>query len=300
MTAIDTPPPAITCDGLTKAYARHTVLNALHLAIPAGSVTGLLGKNGAGKTTLLKCLLGLIRPDSGSLRLLNENPASLSADAKSRLGYVPQTPSLYHWMRIRQLLDYTAAFYPRWNADLVDALMKRFELKPDAKVGTLSVGTAQKLAIILALAHEPELLLLDEPAASLDPIARREFLSAILDIAVDGRRTVLFSTHITSDLERVADSVAILKNGRILYHDALDYLKDSIKRLHVSAPNPLPASLPIPGRLDNRPLGGGGEACLTIRGNVPQTIAQLERDFNATVRVEDLNLEDILLEMDHA
>jgi ABC-2 type transport system ATP-binding protein len=293
----DSPRPAIHCVGVTKVYADKNVLNGLDLTIPAGSVVGLLGKNGAGKTTLLKCLLGLVRTDAGTIRILNEHPALLSADAKSRLGYVPQTVSLYGWMRIRQLLDYTAAFYPRWNWTLVDTLLQRFELNATAKVGTLSVGTTQKLAIILALAHEPELLILDEPAASLDPIARREFLSAILEIAVDGRRTVLFSTHITSDLERVADSVAILKNGRIIYHDALDHLKDSIKRLHVSAPNPLPATLNIPGRLDSRPHGT--EACLTIHGNIPETIAQLERDYNATVRVENLNLEDILLEMEH-
>ena len=296
MNAIDAP-PALRCDGVTKVYAGKNILNGLDLTIPAGSVVGLLGKNGAGKTTLLKCLLGLVRTDAGTIRILNEHPALLSPDAKSRLGYVPQTVSLYGWMRIRQLLHYTAAFYPRWNTPLVDKLLQRFEVDPAAKVGTLSVGTLQKLAIILALAHEPELLILDEPAASLDPIARREFLSAILEVAVDGRRTVLFSTHITSDLERVADAVAILRDGRIIYHDALDHLKDSVKRLHVSAPSPLPATLPIPGRLDVRLHGA--EACLTIRGNIPETVEQLQRDYNATVRVENLNLEDILLELEH-
>ena len=292
-------PPALRCDGVTKVYAGKNVLNGLDLSIPAGSVVGLLGKNGAGKTTLLKCILGLVRPDAGTIRILNEHPALLSADAKSRLGYVSQTVSLYPWMRVNQLLHYTAAFYPKWNQSLVGKLLTRFELDPAARLGTLSVGTLQKMAIILALAHEPELLILDEPAASLDPIARREFLSAILEVAVDGRRTVLFSTHITSDLERVADAVAILRDGRIVYHDALDHLKDSIKRLHVSSPAPLPATLPIAGRIDARPHGGGAEACLTIRGNVPEAVAQLQREYNATVRVEDLNLEDILLEMEH-
>jgi ABC-2 type transport system ATP-binding protein len=289
--------PALVCEGVAKRYRHTFVLDALDLSIPTGSVVGLLGKNGAGKTTLLKCMLGLIRADAGRLRLLGDDPATLSAETKGRLGYVPQTVSLYSWMRVRQLLNYTAAFYPRWNGRLVEDLLRRFELDAGVRVGTLSVGTLQKLAIVLALAHEPDLLVLDEPAASLDPIARREFLAAVLEVAVDGKRTVLFSTHITSDLERVADSVAILKGGRIIYHDALDDLKDSIKRLHVSAPAPLPSHFPIPGRLDTR--SHGAEACLTVRGNVPQVVAQLERDYNATVRVENLNLEDILLEMDH-
>lgn len=129
-------------------------------------------------------------------------------------------------MTVRQILDYTAPFYPQWNDKLVADLSRDFALDPEAKITTLSVGTKQKLAIILALGHEPDLLVLDEPAASLDPIARRQFLSALLEVATDGQRTVLFSTHITSDLERVADRVAILQGGRIAFHGEIDELKE--------------------------------------------------------------------------
>jgi ABC-2 type transport system ATP-binding protein len=289
--------PPIRALGLVKSFKSHRVVDGLDLEIPAGSVVGLLGKNGSGKTTFIKCALGLLRCDGGQVRLLGEDSWSLSADAKSRLGYVPQVVTLYRWMRVRQLTNYVAPFYPRWNGSLVDDLLRRFELDPKARVGTLSVGTLQKLAIILALGHEPELLVLDEPAASLDPVARREFLKAILDIAADQRRTVIFSTHITSDLERVADHVAILQSGKIAYHGELDELKDSVKRLHISAAVPLPESLKISGISSYR--REGSDAMATIRGNWAAAVEQIQREFSATVRVEDLNLEDIFLEIDH-
>jgi ABC-2 type transport system ATP-binding protein len=151
-------------------------------------------------------------------------------------------------MRVRQLINYTASFYAHWSDQLVSRLAIEWSIPREEKVGNLSVGTLQKLAIVLALGHEPELLVLDEPAASLDPGARRDFLRTLLDIAVDGKRTIVFSTHITSDLERVADRVAILRAGRITYDGELDQLKDSVKRLHVTSPTPLPAHVFRPRR----------------------------------------------------
>src|SRR5205823_3226014 len=153
-------------------------------------------KNAAGKTTLIKCALGLLRCDGGTARLFGEDAWRLSASAKARLGYVPQVVSLYPWMRVGQLTEYVGAFYPRWKKALVADLLRDWEVAADQKVGVLSVGTLQKLSIILALGHEPELLVLDEPAAALDPAARRDFLRAVLDAAADGRRSILFSTHI--------------------------------------------------------------------------------------------------------
>ena len=217
--------------GIVKSYGKKEVLTGLDLSTPKGSVLGLLGTNGSGKTTLIKCALGLIRPQSGTARLLGEPSWTLSGEAKARIGYVPQVVNLYPWMKVRHLIDYTAAFYSNWNHELVARLTKEWSIPVDDRVGPLSVGQLQKVAILLALGHEPELLLLDEPAASLDPLARRQFLQMIIDLAEPGKRTVLFSTHITSDLERVADRVAILKSGRIAWHGLIEDLKE---QTHVS------------------------------------------------------------------
>jgi ABC-2 type transport system ATP-binding protein len=282
--------------GVSKSFGHKLVLEEVDLTLPAGSVLGLVGKNGSGKTTLIKCALGLQRPQRGDVRILGEPACELSAAGKERLGYVPQKIDLYPWMNIRQITAYTGAFYPRWNKALVERLLREWELNPEDRVGLLSVGQTQKLAIVLALGHDPDLLVLDEPAASLDPVARRQFLETLLEMV--GARTVLFSTHITSDLERVADRVAILKDGKIVYSSELDALKDSVKRLHVQASAPLPnGSFRVPGILHAKVTGN--EAVVSVQdftADLPERIAQ---QWSASVAVQDLNLEDIFLELHH-
>ena len=297
-TAEPTTAPALRIESLKKRYGSRPVLNGVNLSIPPGSVLGLLGKNGAGKTTLLKCALGLVHADGGEIRLLGEDVRELSDTAKARIGYVPQEIAGYLWMRAGQLLQYTSAFYPKWNKSLVKQLLTDWEVDPHDRIGKMSMGTRQKLAIILALAHEPDLLLLDEPAASLDPAARREFLKAVLDVAAEGRRTVVFSTHITSDLERVADRVAILRGGVIAYEGELDALKDSVKRLHVTASVPLASEFNVPGAVWIRIEGN--EALVSVRDASPQLLDEIRQRHGASVRVEDLNLEDIFLEVQNA
>jgi ABC-2 type transport system ATP-binding protein len=208
---------AIELQGIVKSYGSKNVLCGLDLSVPKGSVLGLLGINGSGKTTLIKCALGLLRLQGGQARLLGEDSWMLSADAKMRIGYVPQVIGLYPWMKVRHIVEYTSAFYPNWNEQQTAKLLEQWDLPPNDYIKTLSVGQLQRLAITLALGHDPELLLLDEPAASLDPLARRQFLQKIIDLAEPGKRTVLFSTHITSDIEHVADRVAIIKQGRIVW-----------------------------------------------------------------------------------
>ena len=282
--------------GVSKSFGHKPVLKDVDLRLPAGSVLGLVGKNGTGKTTLLKCALGLQHPQRGEVRILGESAWDLSAAGKQRLGYVPQKIDLYPWMKIRQITAYTGAFYPGWNKGLVERLLREWELNPEDRVGPLSVGQAQKLAIILALGHEPDLLVLDEPAASLDPMARRQFLETLLEMV--GARTVLFSTHITSDLERVADRVAVLKEGKIVYCGELDALKDSVKRLHVQAAAPLPnGSFRVPGMLQSRVTGN--EAVVSVQDFTADLTEQIARQWSASVTVQDLNLEDIFLELHH-
>jgi len=282
--------------GVSKSFGDKLVLTDVDLILPAGSVLGLVGKNGAGKSTLLKCALGLQRPQRGDVRILGEPAWELSPAGKERLGYVPQTIDLYPWMKIRQITAYTSAFYPRWNKALVERLLREWELNPEDRVGPLSVGQTQKLALILALGHEPDLLILDEPAASLDPVARRQFLETLLETV--GERTVLFSTHITSDLERVADRVAVLKDGKIVYSRELDALKDSVKRLYVQAAAPLPnGSFRVPGMLHAKVTGN--EAVVSVQDFGPDLPDRIAQQWSASVAVQDLNLEDIFLELHH-
>lgn len=224
------PASPLSIHAMTVAYRRKPVLWDIDFDAPIGSLVAIVGPNGAGKSTLLKCALGILAPQSGSATVFGEPAVALADATKERIGYVPQAPSVFTWMRVRELIAFIGGFYPRWNQGLIDRLIGEWGVPRDAKVGTLSPGQAQQLNIFLALGHEPDLLVLDEPASTLDPVARREFLKAVLGIALTGDRTVLFSTHITSDLERVADSVAMLKDGRITYAGSLDSLKDQSEK----------------------------------------------------------------------
>lgn len=290
-------PPVITIQQLTKRFGSKSVLQGVDLEIPAGSVVGLVGTNGAGKSTLIKCLLGLLRPTAGTIRLMDEDPWNLSASSKSRLGYVPQLVRLYPWMKVRHVVAYTSAFYDGWDTAWTAMLLERWELPTDHRVGTLSPGQLQKLSLVLALGHRPDLLVLDEPVASLDPVARREFLRSLLEHCQDERHTVLFSTHITSDLERVASHLAILKNGRVALFDELDSVKDRVKRLRVTSSKALPPNFAVRGAL--RSEVAGNQALIAVADLDESLVGEVCSQWQADVTVEDLNLEDIFLELHH-
>lgn len=280
---------------LRKQFGTKVVLDDVNLQIPRGQITGLLGLNGAGKSTLIKCLLGLLRPTSGTATVLGKDAWYLENDQKMRLGYVPQEVSLYPWMTVRQIVAYVSAFYSNWDTRWSDELLRRWELPLSDRFGPLSVGQKQKLALVLALGYRPELLILDEPVASLDPVARRWFLESILEMASDDQHTVLFSTHITSDLERVASHVALMKEGRILFHDELDALKDQVKRLRLEATSDLPSSFAVRGAL--RTEIQGRKAVVTVPSASTALLSELQDRWSAQIAVEDLNLEEIFLEM---
>ncbi len=290
--------PVIQTINVTKRFNALTVLDRLNFEIPQGSVVGLLGKNGSGKTTLLKTLLGLLKVDSGEAKIFGEDSWDLSAVTKARIGYVPQEIHLYGWMKVKQIISYTAAFYTNWDDAFVAKLVDEWEINLKQRSGLLSVGQKQKLAIILSLGYQPDLLILDEPVASLDPIARREFLREILDIAQDENRTVLFSTHITTDLERVADHVAVMQGGQIVSHDELDDLKDRVKRLRIVAAENLPNSFAVRGELCSEIAGQ--QALVSVSNADDALIAELKSTWNAEVTIEDLSLEEIFLEIHHA
>jgi ABC-2 type transport system ATP-binding protein len=214
----------VVARGLGKSFRDKWVLNNLSFAVAAGDVVGVLGKNGAGKTTLLELMLGFTPASSGAVRLFGHESFRMPADVKARIGFVPQQDELLGVLSVRDQIELIASFYPRWDAALVGRLSAAWDLDPDAQIRTLSVGERQKLSILLALAHRPDLLILDEPVASLDPIARRQFLEQIVAIAADGQRSVVFSSHIVSDIERLANRIWILKEGCLYWQGDLETL----------------------------------------------------------------------------
>lgn len=217
----------IRLDKVSKSYGEKQVLKDIDLTIRKGTIMGLVGKNGAGKTTMIKGLLGLLKLDSGKATVFGENSWDLPGEVKQKLGYVPQSVGGFNgWMTVDALLEYTSVFYEKWNKNKVDQLLKEWGIDPKARFRTLSEGEKQKVAIVAAMGHEPELYIFDEPVASLDPVARRHFIKELIDLNLDSGSTMLFSTHITSDLERIAADVAILKNNELKYTGSLSDLKE--------------------------------------------------------------------------
>ncbi len=208
---------------------------------------------------------------------------------------MPQEVATYPWMRVRQMIDYTAAFYKHWNHELAADLCRRWRLPLEDRSGSLSVGQLQSLGIVLALGHEPDLLVLDEPVASLDPNARREFLRTLIDLIEHPTRAVLFSTHITSDLERVASQIALLRAGKIEFCGGLDELKERVKRIRVAARQDLPNTFGVAGALSCELEGR--LATVTVTDYTPEMLQELRRTWDAEVTVTDLNLEEIFVEM---
>jgi ABC-2 type transport system ATP-binding protein len=223
----------VQISGLRLAYAKSKapVLKGLDWTLQPGQVVGLLGRNGAGKTTLLEALLGLREPQEGTVQLFGQPAAHIDDAVRARIGYVPQQSDLFEGLTAEQLLAYFKSFYPRWNAAKVEGLLSRWDVPREQLIGKMSGGQQQRLSIIRALAHEPDLLVLDEPVASLDPLGRRDFLRELVEQVLDRGTTVVLSTHILSDLERVAFNVAFMKGGRISLQAPLDELIEQCRWL---------------------------------------------------------------------
>src|SRR4051794_21679050 len=221
---------AIRIEEMTKRYRGRTAVDRLTLDVPLGSVFGLLGENGAGKTTTIRSLLGLIVPDAGRVETLGLDPSRRALEVRRRVGYVPEQANLYDWMTVAEIGWFAAGFHPEPGAgaspyqERYRELVRGFDLPPDRKIKHLSKGMRAKVALALAMASAPELLILDEPTSGLDLLVRREFLESMVDLAGAGR-TVLLSSHQVAEVERVASHVALLHQGRLILAEPLDELR---------------------------------------------------------------------------
>ena len=201
------------------------------MSLPRGAVYGLVGANGAGKTTLIRHILGLLRAQSGSVRIFGVDPVADPVAVLSRIGYLSEENDLPGWMRVDELIRYTSAFYPKWEDAYAEELRRTFALDAAAKIKDLSKGQKARAGLLIALAHRPELLVLDEPSSGLDPIVRRDILGAVIRTIAHEGRTVLFSSHLLEEVEEVADHVTMIARGRIVLSAPLADIKESHRSL---------------------------------------------------------------------
>ena len=219
--------PVINVTDLTRRFGRMTALDSVSLSMPRGAVYGLVGANGAGKTTLIKHILGLLRAQSGSVRVFGLDPVTDPVGVLSRIGYLSEENDLPGWMRVDELIRYSRAFYPAWDDDYAEELRQSFELEPAAKIKDLSKGQKARAGMLIALSYRPDLLVLDEPSSGLDPIVRRDIIGAIIRTIADEGRTVLFSSHLLEEVEQVADHVTMINRGKIVLSASLDSIRES-------------------------------------------------------------------------
>jgi ABC-2 type transport system ATP-binding protein len=223
---------------LSRQFGACRALDGVSLEVPAGSVLGLIGRNAAGKTTLIQHLLGLLRAQQGSVRVFGLDPVARPAEVLARIGYLSENPSLPGWMRLGELLRYTEAFYPRWDRAFADSLCRDFELDSRQRVRALSRGQQVRAALVCALAHRPELMVLDEPSSGLDPVVRKDVLEAIVHTVGEDGRTVIFSSHLLDEVERMSDRLVILANGRVTAAGPLEEIRRAHCRLTVALDAP--------------------------------------------------------------
>jgi len=293
--AMNTDPPVIETKDLTRRYGKLDAVNGLSLTVRAGRCYGFFGRNGAGKTTTLKCLLNLLRPNSGEARVFGLDPQKHEVAVKSRLAYVPDAVAFYPWMTVRDTLEYLASFRKHWNRDIETDLLKRFQLDPNQKTSHLSKGQKTQLALIGAICPEPELLVLDEPTSGLDPIVRREFIETVIGAYQSGdpgSRTVFVSTHLIAEFEGLIDEFTIIEQGRELLTMEADAARDRFRKIRARFPQ-TPPELDLAGALQARQ--SGRELEILANGNSESLLEKLRVYQPEDLRCESLSLEEIFV-----
>ena len=276
--------------GLTRYYGRRCVVDTLDLAVPRGCVFGFLGRNGAGKSTTIRMLLGLVAPTRGTASVLGYDSTRLPAEARARIGYLAEGHHVYGWMTVREAGRFQAAFYPKWNGRVFNGVVKHFGLTDTAKAGDLSRGERAGLALALTLAPQPELLILDDPALGLDPVARRGLLQSMIYLTREGGQTVFFSSHLLSDVERVADRIAVLDGSLLRADCALETFRSRVRQYVLTFPGPAPTLPALPGLLQT--FRAGCEATVTLASGDADTERRLSQLGADSVTESLLGLED--------
>jgi ABC-2 type transport system ATP-binding protein len=278
--------------GLEKNFGKTVALGGVDLDIYPGTIIGLLGANGSGKSTLLRHMVGLYIEDAGQCRTFGSEARNLAPRQLARIGYVHQDGELLDWMTVAQHIRYVSAYYENWDKELEDEFIKDFDIPLKARVGTLSPGKRQQLAILLAIGFGPELLILDEPAAGLDPIARSRFLDLLLSLIQDPNRTIIISSHILSDVEKVIDHAIILREGALLRDCSFDDLREEFSKIRLSS---LDGNLPE--ELGFKAIGNAQrsdkQAVLTIASESAQELNIKAAKLNCSIDVEPLSLDEI-------
>ena len=285
--------PVIAIDHLVRRYGRTDAVDGLSLQVQPGRCYGFFGRNGAGKTTTIKCLLNLLRPTTGEVRVFGLDPARAEVAVKSRLAYVPDRVAFYPWMTVRDTLEYFASFRTHWNRDIENDLMKRFGLNANQKASSMSKGQKTQLALITAVCPEPELLVLDDPALGLDPVARRSLLQSMLYVTRKADRTIFFSSHLLSDVERVADRIAVL-DGKVLRADcSVETFRRQIRHFVLKFRETPPLTPDLPGLLES--FRSDSEMGLTLANVTPDIENRLNALQPQSIEPVDLTLEDAFI-----
>lgn len=283
----------VSVNGLARRFGPKLALDDVSLNVPRGQVFGLVGANGAGKTTLIKHILGLLKPGAGEVRVFGMDPIAEPAAVLGRIGFLSEDRDLPPWMRVEELIRYSRAFYPTWDPAYARQLQAQFQLDPFARIKHLSRGELAKAGLLVALAHRPELLLLDEPSSGLDPVVRREMLEAIVRAVADEGRTVVFSSHLLDEIERVSDQIAMMSEGKVVLEGTLPDILESHHRLTLRFPN-APAKPPtVKGALSV--TGRGLEWTVVCDGARPDVVVAAQTLGAQVVSEERPSLDEIFL-----
>jgi ABC-2 type transport system ATP-binding protein len=286
--------PVIEIDNLVRRYGATDAVNGLSLRVMPGRCYGFFGRNGAGKTTTIKCLLNLLRPTSGSIKVFGLNPAKEEVAVKLRLAYVPDFVAFYPWMTVRETLNYFASFRKNWNADLDEKLLNQFGLNPSQRASTLSKGQKTQVALIAAVCPEPDLLVLDEPTSGLDPIVRREFIQTVIGTYQEGgeNRTIFVSTHLISEFEGLIDQFTVIENGREVMTLESDTARERYQKIYARFTTDVSKIVLKDVRVTR---SEGREIEVIVNGNAERVMEELKAHSPEMLKMEALSLEEIFV-----